>query len=269
MTKRSKKALVKPVMRRDWLKRFEEEGQSVAEIAQADHYDARTVRKQIEIARQERESREARSFVVRQALEKHYADLLSFAEKLDSGIIHSSLPMGIKNDRLWAAFHEHLPRSPLWKLIDKTERLNDEVQDIEKKAEQRLTDKVKKESSFNLVFQPGVPGLYDQALLGAINYHLHDNPPRALLPITLSPLSETLTTVNYGGWPYAAMPTTQIEKATEFIRSLMTQVCQWPEYEELRKTLSERNKVTSVINEELVTIHLKRVIPGHCKYCPV
>ena len=49
----------------------------------------------------------------------------------------------------------------------------------------------------------------------------------------------------------------------------MAQVCQWPEYEELRKTLSERAKVTAAISEELATIILKRVIPGHCKYCPV
>ena len=198
---------------------MEEEGQSVSELAKTVGYDVRTVKKQIEMAHQERESREARFFVLRQALEKHYADLLSFAEKLDSGIIQSSLPMGIKSDRMWAALHEHLPRSPLWKLIDKMERLNDEVRDIEKRAEQRLWDEVRKENSFKLVSQPGVlePGLYDKGLLGAMNYQLHQNPPCTLLDITTSSISEALTTLYYEGWACAVVPTDQIEKAKEFI----------------------------------------------------
>ena len=269
MPKRIKKPLVKPSTRRDWLRRLEEEGQSIADIAKADHYDARTVRKQTDIGRQERESREARSFVLRQALEKHYSDLLSFAEKLDTGIIQSSLPMGIRDDRMWTALHEHLPRSPLWKLIDKMERLNDEIRDIEKKAEQRLLDKVKEEGSFKPVSQPAEPGLYDKALLVAMLYHLHENPPCMLLDISTSPISELLTTVNYERWPCAVVSTDQVDKAKRFITNLMTQVCQWPEYEELRKTLSARTKVTSAIREELATIILKRVIPGRCKYCPV
>ena len=87
----SKRPLVEPAKRREWFKRFEEDGESAAEIARSVGYDVRTVRKQIELMRQERESREARFTVLRQALEKHYADLISFAEKLDSGILQSSL----------------------------------------------------------------------------------------------------------------------------------------------------------------------------------
>jgi hypothetical protein len=271
MKKRIKRPLVKPSERREWLRRLEEEGQSISELAKTVDYDVRTVKKQIEMAHQERESHEARFFVLRQALEKHYADLLSLAENLDSGIIHSSLPMGIKTDRMWTALHEHLPRSPLWKLIDKMEHLNDEVQNIEKRAEQRLSDKVRAENSFNLVSQPEGPesGLYDKALLGAMNYHLHENPPCRLLDITTSSVSELLTAVNYERWLCAVVPKGQVEKAKGFITNLMAEVCQWPECEELRKTLSERTKVTAAISEELAIIILKRVIPGHCKYCPV
>jgi uncharacterized protein (UPF0335 family) len=271
MTKRIKKSLVKPLMRRDWLRRFEEEGQSVADIAKTDHYDARTVRKQIEITRQERESREAHFFVQRQALEKHYTDLLFLAEKLDSGIIQSCVPMGIKSDRMWSALREHLPRSPLWKLTDKMERLNEEARDIEKRSQQHLWGEVGKESAFKVVSQPGVPepGLYDNALIGAMNYHLHANPPCESPNIKTSSFNESLTSVNCAGFDCAIVHPEQVDKAKKIITDLMAKVCQWPEYEELRKTLSERTKVTEAIREELATIILKRVIPGHCKYCPV
>lgn len=269
MTKRIKKPLVKPAMQRDWLKRFEEEGQSAAEIAKADRYDVRTVRKQIELARQEREGREARFVVLRQALEKHYADLISFAEKLDSGMINSSLPMELKSDRMWVALHEHLPRSPLWKMIDKIERLNDEVRDIQNRSEQRLREKVAKESPFALVSQPGEPGLFDKTLIGAMNYHLQANAPCALLELKTSHISEALTGVHYGGWFCAAVPPDQVSKVEEFITGLMSQVCQWPEYEELKRTLAEWARIIEAAREELATIILRRVISGRCRYCPV
>ena len=271
MLKRIKRPLVKPSERREWLRRLEEEGQSVSELAKTVGFDVRTVKKQIEMAHQERENREARFYVLRQALEKHFADLISLAEKLDSGIAQSYLLMGIKNDRMWSALHEHLPRSPLWKLIDKMEHLNDEVRDIEKRAEQRLWDEARKENSFKVVSQPGMPepGLNDKGLLAAMNYQLHRNPPCLLLDITTSPTSDTLTTLYYEGCACALVPTGQIEKGKQSITNLMAQVCQWPEYDELRKTLSGRAKVTEMIREELATIILKRVIPGHCKYCPV
>jgi len=271
MPKRIKRPLVKRSERRDWLRRLEEEGQSVSELAKTVGYDVRTVKKQTEMAHQEREGREARFFVLRQALEKHYTDLLSLAEKLDSGITQSSLPMGIKSDRMWAALHEHLPRSPLWKLIDKMERLNDEVRDIEKSAELRLLEKVTKESPFKVVSRPGVPepGLYDKALIGAMNYHLHANPPCELLNIDTSSISESLTTVKCEGFPCAVVPLDQVDKAKEFIAGLMTEVCQWPEYEELKRVLSQRANVTEAMGDELAIIILRRVIPGRCKYCPV
>jgi uncharacterized protein (UPF0335 family) len=271
MPKRIKRPLVKPLERREWLRRLEEEGQSVSELAKVVGYDVRTVKKQIEMAHQEHESREARFFVLRQALEKHYADLLSFAEKLDSERIQSALPVGIKSDRMWAALHEHMPRSPLWKLIDKMERLNDEERDIENRAEKRLWDEVRKENSFPVLSQPGglEPGLYEKGMLGAMNYQLYQYPPCSLLDITTSSISDALIALNYAGCTCAAVHISQIDKAKGFITNLMAEVCQWPEREELQKTLSERTKVNAAISEELATIILKRVIPGHCKYCPV
>ena len=90
MAKRIKKPLVMPEKRREWYKRSEEEGESAPQIAKADKYDVRTVRKQIEIEKQEREIREARSVVLRSALENHYRDLCRYAEGLKlrhSGIL--------------------------------------------------------------------------------------------------------------------------------------------------------------------------------------
>ena len=111
MVKRIRKPAVKPEVRRQWLRRYEEEGESPPQIARADSYDVRTVRKQIGAERQERERRDARSVVLRHALEQHYADLYSFAQKLDLQLTMegSTLDM-MRGDRMWSALREHLPR---------------------------------------------------------------------------------------------------------------------------------------------------------------
>jgi len=111
MTRRIKKPAVRPELRREWLRRNETEGESPPEIAKQDGYDVRTVRKQIEIERQERERREARSIVLRQALEKHYADICTFAQKLDSHITGDTGSLStIKSEPMWIALREHMPR---------------------------------------------------------------------------------------------------------------------------------------------------------------
>ena len=81
MAKRIRKPAIKPEQRLDWLRRYED-GESPPKIAENDKVDVRTVRKHIEMAKQEREVKEARSMVLRNALELHYRDLCDCAKKL-------------------------------------------------------------------------------------------------------------------------------------------------------------------------------------------
>ena len=83
MRRRGKRPAAPPNTYREWLQRSER-GETPPEIAKADGYDVRTVRRNLELARQEREQREARSVVYSRALEDHYADLVVFAARLDS-----------------------------------------------------------------------------------------------------------------------------------------------------------------------------------------
>jgi uncharacterized protein (UPF0335 family) len=267
MAKRIKKPLVQPEKRKQWLKRFEEDGESSPQIAKNDHYDVRTVRKQIELARQEREAREARFVVLRQALENHYADLVSFVQKLDSHIVDSYLPMGAKDDRLWRALHEHLPRSPLWKLISRMEHLNDELGDIEKRAKERLHGEVENKSSLDFSPKPSQLGLYADGLIGAVIHHLSLEVPRQDKFEKVS-VREGMVEVRYGPWVCALAPKDRVEDIQKFIAGLMDGVSKWPEYNDRRRVLADRYQVNEAIREELATIILRRIVPGRCKYCP-
>lgn len=268
MGKRVKKPAVKPDVSKQWLRRFEEGGESVSEIAKADGYDSRTVRKLIEVARQEREAREARFMVLRQALESHYADLVSYAKDLDTSVTSASLPVGARDSRLWRALREHMPRSPLWKAIDKMERLNNDIVAVEARAVQRLHERVPEKSAWGFAATAGEPGLNMSVLAVAVGYHLKSDSEQ-LLQFRTRDVLAGLTEVVYGAFPCAGVPTEMAPAVTKFIADLMTDVIRWPEREETKRKLADRSRVVQGISEELATIIMRRVVPGRCKYCPI
>lgn len=270
MGKRVKKPAVIPELARQWLRRYEEQGESPPQIAKADGYDVRTVRKQIELARQEREVREARFMVLRNALERHYEDLVNYARDLDVVITQSSQLANAKSNRLWSALRQHLPRSPLWKAIDRMERLNEEAETLEKRAEKALQDRVERKSPVSFATEEGALGLRIPALTKAMMYHLEEAESLRLLEFQTTGVREGLTDVSYGGrWCCAIIPNNQVPAVKKFIADLMTDVSQGPECEDMRRILAERRRVINAIREELATIILRRVVPGRCKYCPL
>lgn len=274
-TRRSKKPAVSPEMSRQWLRRFEEYGESPPQIAMADHYDVRTVRKQIESARQEREAREARSLVLRQALEHHYADLVVFAQKVNHALSDPvRIPFAEKNDRMWSALREHLPRSPIWKGVDRWEHLHRELSRLEEAAVMRLHEEVGTHGSFRFAQEGDKIGLDVKGLPAAIIERLRliarvpEKSPAVEEP-KCEPSDEGLVSIAYGGLTCATVSTEQGNKAREFVRSLIALVSEWSESHSMQETLSELTSVSDALKEELATITLRRVVPGRCKYCPI
>jgi len=274
MRKRIKKPAVKPEKRREWLKRSEEDGESPPQIARADGFDVRTVRKQIETARQERETREARSSVLRHALEQHYADLVALAQKVERALITpTSIPLAERGDRMWTALREHLPRSPMWKSLDRWEHLHTEIWRLEKEAERRLQSQVEASRSFR--FRHGdEPGLHLDGLSRAVVQRLTSiaEAPDQSLPLhsfTSEPTPDGQIRIVYGSFLSATVPPDKEDETKEFIAALISGVSQWPECENMRRVMSELARITSAISEELATIILRRVVTGRCKYCPI
>ena len=275
LAKRIKKAAVSPEISRQWLRRFEEYGESPPQIARADHYDVRTVRKQIESARQEREAREARSLVLRQALEHHYADLVVFAQKVDHALSDPvRIPLAEKNDRIWLALRAHLPRSPMWKGVGKWEHLHQELSRLEEAAVMRLHDEVKTYGSLAFAQEGENLGLNARGLSTAIIERLRlvarvpDKSPAVEEP-RCEPAEQGLVRIVYGGLTCATVSAEQGNKARELVRSLIARANEWPESLSMQEALSELTSVSDTVREELATITLRRIVPGRCKYCPV
>ena len=125
--KRIKKPNVKSKQRQDWFERHGK-GETIRQIAEADDFDERTVRKHVSTAREEREAAGARSAVLRNAMEQHYADLCGFAERLLSSLEgRKPYTYSERDEYLNSALRQHLPRSPLWVNLNKYHRLLEEI----------------------------------------------------------------------------------------------------------------------------------------------
>jgi len=254
MAKRVKKPLVEPRKRREWFRRYEE-GEAAQQIAKTVDYDVRTVRKQIDLERQEKERKEARSIVLRKALEDHYADLCSFAQKLDSELSSERSKLaGLREDRKWSALREHLPRSVIWKSFERWEELLSEKSRQEQKlnevVEHQIESRAKK--NFDKAYQE--IGL-SRRMVEAISAHIRDaalGQPEDLTNFDFPKISED-----------------EESDAVKLVKEMLDEASTWKELDDLRRLWTELERVRRVLSDELAVIILRRVVPGRCRYCPI
>jgi len=274
MTRRIKKPVVRPELRRQWLHRYEEAGESPPEIAKADGYDARTVRAQIDLERQERERREARSIVLRQALEKHYADLCAFAQKLDSHVIGETDSLRVlREDPMWNALREHLPRSTVWKNLDKWEALREDVQHVDDKLKRPLEELTAARTRLDFPVSSGEIGL-SPGVVDALVSHLRltargEAGLDKRTDFRLVPVDEATTSIEYGVYTIGRVPNDRVAEVKDLFINLLQEVITREEHDEMSRLFSVLDQVQRKLHDELLIVILRRVVPGRCRYCPL
>ena len=259
---------------RAWLRRFEEHGESPPQIAQSDGYDVRTVRKYVEQALQDRELREARVHVVRQALERHYADLLAFVEVLDGGVKGPTrVPAASTRDPMWRALREHLPKWPVWRLLARWEELFGRLSQLEAEAVSRMESFVNSSRWLALVQSTKETGLYREGLERVTKDRLRgvaDAPdaPHDLDAVTLIDQTDGRRHVVYKATICASVPAQRAKSAQTIVLNLLQAIPDWPEASAMTPVLAEFKRVTEALVEEFTILLLRRVVPGKCRYCP-
>lgn len=274
MTKRIRKPAVTPEVRRQWFKRFEEEGESPPHIAKADGFDVRTVRKQIEVERQERERREARSVVLRKALEDHYADLCGFARKMGLALMGEGTDLStLKNDRLWSALREHLPRSTMWKSFDKMGHLQDEIRQLEGSLKEEIEPLVRSRSPVKFPVTHEEVGITDD-IISPLFFHSRataGEKPGVDIKAAFNPhaTGEGMTEIWLGAILMGKVTNKQVAEVKQMVGELLEEVTRLPEHGEIRRRLEEIGRVQQALDDELAIITLRRIVPGRCRYCPL
>jgi hypothetical protein len=278
MPKRTRKPLVKAEIRRDWIKRNEENGESPPQIAERDGFDVRTVRKQLELARQEREMREARMVVLRSALEKHYEDLRSYAENLNAQIFGTGSATPLKDeDLIEGALRQHLPRSPIWHLRGRLDILSARADEQQPKVGAFVDTAVRAEERISALTKAGlkeVESNITQILLFQARRWSQGNSELTLKKnLIVEPAEEGFINIRYGVFPIGKVEKEQTDTIAKAVREILEdleyQLKNSEAFGSLEKTLSEIVRARRNLREELAVIRLRRIVPGHCKYCPL
>jgi len=274
MGRKSRKPPVKPEVRRAWLRRYEEDGESPPQIATADSFDVRTVRKQIERARQEREVREARSTVLRNAVESHYRDLCKLAEELDAEIKQDKIiPSQLKDGRMCSALREHVPRSPLWKKLGKWNDILEEIANLEDNIREQLREEIKSDPRLNEILAAGedgvIPGIAD-----ALNFQMKSwTREQAGLDIKVNfkvdPAGDGSAKVSYGAFNMGKVKEEHATIIREMLIDFESKITGWELYGKIQRLFTELESLKLSLRDELAIIILRRIVPGRCRYCPL
>jgi len=274
MARRTRKPPIKPELRREWLRRNEDNGESPPQIAAKDGYDVRTVRKQIERAKQEREAREARSLVLRNALESHYRDLCKYAERLNSMMIEESrLSLPVPDIYMESALRQHLPRSPIWKDLNKWERLQQRLTELDGDVNRRLRDEIEHDPRLVNTLAVGesqaIAGISEALAFqikawsqGWEGLNLESN-------FKFKPIENGFASVEYGFAQMGKVLKDHVKDILEIITDFQLKIITWEQLDHMRKLFTELKRVKLALQDELAVITHRRIVPGKCKYCPI
>ncbi len=271
MAKRIKVPAVTADKRRNWLNR-NEEGETPPTIAKSDGFDVRTVRKQIALAKQERERREARSGVLRNALEDHYNDMIKFITKLEGNLhaIDFSQAISVETlsqDRMWRSLREHIPRSTIWKRITQWEDTHQQIVVLINQGAQRIVNWLKdngvdpEQSDISIkeltdFFKDRMQTWAHQDSVGAVK-------------VTMEEAKDGLVNLKYDGWRMFTVPKDKVDGVKQVMERIHDYADSLSELDEIRKAQVRLRQTIDNVSEELITIKLRRVVPGECKYCPI
>lgn len=275
---RNRKPMVDKMKAREWLRRHES-GEAILTISKTDFYDPRTVKKLIERVRQEREFNEAKQFVMRSAIEKHYTDLCVFTEKIWSSVNQSlpkAVPTAYRDESLWKALKQHLPNSPIWKHLNNVNTIASSFKEAHSQFSKRVRELVVEQTGYSFINDP------------ILNIGIHEGSVRALNDYSVSILqngkgwqrwsyrSESMLhgrIINLnspkGSYQLGAVKVSKEDKFQKSFSDLMNKQLELSEFRELEQIVGDFLNLKNELRKELDIITLRRIVPGKCVFCPI
>ena len=264
---RGKKSEINTQLRKEWLDKYES-GLSVFKISVEYERDPRTVKSHIERALREREEKEARVVLIREALRNHQNKLITHAQKLyenvDSGKI---VPDDLLAERMHSALKSHLPRSPLWRYLEQISRLYERLDQMKPGLRSKLEGVIKNDGRIpgEDTIRAGLLEAFGYQVLAWAKGHQGLSTGDSLRAL---PSSNGLSTVEYGDYNLGTLKDSYIDTLKSVIEEWERNLKEWPEYAEARGICDKLSLVKIKVKEELATIIERGIVPGRCKYCP-
>ncbi|MGE0902984.1 hypothetical protein [Dehalococcoides mccartyi] len=270
---RIRKTAVPETKAREWVERYKN-GETPPQIATKDSYDVRTVRKYLKQFEKQAEISQARTMVYHEALQAHYKDFIDLAKRLiDSVNLSQNIPIE-SSDPLLKALYDHIPYSVLWKKItwwnELIEKENRYRKDLKAKLEQKIhSDKGLKSAyiggNMDTVGLQNV--MFKQTEMLIVQKPLSFNVEKNLT-IDEEHSSNMALIIKYASYNIGTITpanVTNIKNALSYFEKNLSDIIL---IKDLHDLIKDRESAREAIIEQLNIIILKRVVPGHCRYCP-
>lgn len=282
MAKRIKKPAVKPEMRQEWLRLYEKDGVSAPQIAKDYRYDVRTVRRQLEVARQEREIRETRSKIIHSALERHFNDMVNYAELLRHEIKTGStlpvldgfLPGEVEVKYMDAALRQHLPKSKIWFNLEKLDGIQLEIDSLQERLQGKIRREVENNTNLAVITdrtdkQAVIEGITAAAAFQARAWSIEEAGLNIEDDLKSRPAGDNRISLEYGKFNLGTLERQHQSSVTKAIGDIESALKHWEGFQELRQNYTKLERLKSSLVDDLTVIIYRRVVPGRCKYCPI
>jgi len=264
---RKRKPSVSSYERRQWLEELEK-GKGITEISGKAGRDIRVVKRHIDIARQERESSLARHDFLVSRLEQHQQDLLDGVRRIHS-VIDLFPPQKIEAD------------DPIEQLVHKG--LNEHLNDL---STRELNEGLQKYNTFVIKFDE-LRHNYELQLLKkekkliaklSSGLNLYPWTPNILKVFDAGGSSDRSYTENkqedgtyrpsWGAYSLTESPIVKsdLDKVLEAHRKLTLKLKSFKT--EVQKIRQQYNQLISQLVDKLDVLLVRRMVPGHCQYCP-
>lgn len=264
---RGKKTEISSQLRRQWLEKSEA-GTSVFKISVEYERDPRTVKHHIERALREREAKEARVIVIRDALMRHHARLISYAERLYNNV-NSAEPISAEllEDRMYHALKGHLPRSPLWNYLNRLNRLYGELDELKARLRTKLRKVIEKDAE--MPTEESVrQGLLEAFLFQVTAWAKGHSGINLQEYFKAHTAGSGRSSVEYGNFNLGIVADSEVSRIREIIEAWEKRLVKLSEYHDAKEIFEQLHSLKIQTQEELAVIFERGIVPGSCKYCP-
>ena len=174
---------------------------------------------------------------------------------------------------MWDALREHLPRSPVWKNLRTWEALREEIRQGDDRLRQSLNELVKRRAPLEYPVSADKVGLCP-GIIDALTAHFRFTARGEVglddrTDFRLAPADQRTTQVEYGVYTIGRVPNDRVDEVKSLVLTLLSEVTTWDQHAEMSRLFNQLSRVQGELHDELLTVILRRIVPGRCRYCPL
>lgn len=256
----------------DWLHHVESGG-TIQTIRRRTNHDPRTIKKNIERARDERDRQAARSNAYETLLLRHFKDLCTVAEKLRKEVnksVPEKIPPQIVEDPLFKALKQHLPGVSIWRKMVYWNRIAGNYNSLMERLNGRIRTEAQNITRKQFVTSESEHGL-SEGLVNAARTVLISkarNEEIGIPTISLESIRDSIVLAQ-GPNRLAYIKSGEEGRFKNDYQEIVNNALKSSENKELLELFKKYFGLKKYFNNKLTEIILQRFVRGRCRYCPI